>query len=619
MSLPIYFFIISLAGAILCFKTYRSIADIFLLFVIVYIGWQISLHTWTDYDKNNLYLLHCRCEEKLTHNNYILSTRHQKFFLSHFHTNTQYRIGDSLVFCAHILPVHKSTNPGEFDFARYLKQKEVYHQVVPFSDIQLKGHSHTLLSVFSGFRERLLSKTNKLTEDTICRQLIHALCLGYKNDLNPEFRNLFIDTGTVHILSVSGLHTGAIFLLLIFLFKIMGLSGKKMSLGVIPLLWAYACLTGLAPSTVRASTILSFITFGKAFSRTYTPINSLAASAFFTLLVQPSTLYSLSFLLSYSAYTGILLLYPFFYQWGTAWPSLFSKIYACCCLTISAQLPTLPLSAFYFHTVNINGFLTNIIAIPLATLFLYSSAFCLFLPAGISQYLIVIPELLSRILVFCLNTFAPYIVNLKELYPSSLTIILIYGCLLTLGSYILLKKRYWLKVHLLCLCLLFYCLVATNLYLSSQAEIVILHHKQESDIVLNYKGYYTFLAHTCDSSGKATPYIRQNKLKALPVHTGVTAPMLWWQKPYLYWKKDTILIADRQVGEKVYPDILIVTQDILPHHLFTTPNSPKYPRLIIADGSNRKYTLQEWQEFCESHNINFQNTSEIGSICLPLK
>ena len=619
LTLPIYLFICTLSTALLLSKKYRFVADFLLLIAVFYLGWQISIQPDIHYNKNTLYLLRCRCEEQLSHNNYILSSQRQRFYLNHFYINTNYSPGDSLIFHARISPVFQNANPGEFDFAQYLKQKTVYHQVIPCTEIQQRGHSHTIGSLFNHFREKLLKKTDRLTRDSLCRQLINALCLGDKTDLNPEFQNLFVRTGTIHLLSVSGLHTGAIFLLLIFIFKHIGLPRKISALSVIPLLWAYACLTGFSPSSVRASTILSFITLGKVFCRTYTPLNSLAASAFFTLLLRPSTLYSLSFLLSYSAYTGILILYPLLYQSTTSLPKLLSPVYASCCLSISAQLPTLPLTAFYFHTINISGFLVNIIAIPLATLFLYSSAFCLLLPNVISQYLIYIPELLSRLFVLLLKTLVPYSLNFQDLYPTFTTVILIYVCLFTFGGYLLQRKCFWYYVHIMGLILLLSNLIVTNLYLSSQTKLVIFHHNRNSSILINYKGYYTFLIHTLSSSGKTLPYVLQNKLKSLPPGNAPIAPLLWWQKPYLYWKEDTILIATPSTPINAAANILILTQNVRPHHLFTGSETQEYPRLIIADGSNRTSTLLEWARFCECHHIAFRNTSEIGSVSLPLK
>lgn len=620
LTLSVYFFAILFLIALCCLSKYKLLADIVLLLVIFYIGWYIARPPLVHVEKDSIYLIHSRCEEELPHNNYILSIRRHNFYLSGYHQNFRFHCGDSLTFYARIVVLRENSNPGEFSYSRYLKQKKVYHQFIPQTDIQKNGRVLNANSIFNILREKLIEKTNRLTQDSIYRQLIHALCLGYRNDLDSEFQNLFMNTGTIHLLSVSGLHTGAIFLFLTFIFRHLGLSGKKAKAGILPLLWIYACLTGLSPSVVRASIILTFIIIGQLGSRTYTPVNSLAASAFFTLLIQPSTLYSLSFLLSYSAYSGILLMHPFLYRLPGKLPPVISQVYACCCISISAQLPTLPLSAFYFHTINLNGFLANVIAVPLSTLLLYNSAVCLTLPFFISKYLIIIGELIYRVLIYFLNFFTPYSINLKGLYPSLLTVLLLYGCLLTLFFYFSQRQKYWLHFTIGLLVLLSLNLTTQNLRLSSKTEIIIFHYYQQSLVLLNHKGFYHYLCNTTDTlTCRPLPYIQQNKLKATSSGMGIAAPGLYWEKPYFYWKSDTILMVTSSFAQYTPADILIITGNCSPRQLFTSKQIRKFPGIIIADGSNNRHTVQEWYEFCIQHKIIFQNTAESGYVCLPLK
>lgn len=616
VPLPFPFLFFAIGIAVFCCKRYGLLADIALLSAIFCVGWLIAVRPSFPFEQNRLYLLHCRCEEKLSKNNYILSVHHRRLYLSHFYADDLYRIGDSLSFTAYLSPVRTDGDFGESGFARYLKQKEVFAQVLPRGGIRKIGHVRTLRAVFSHLQEKLLDKTECIAKDSLFRQLMDALCLGYRNDLDPDLRDLFVSTGTIHLLSVSGLHAGAVYLLLTLLFKALGMRGRKVILSGIPFLWVYTCLTGLSPSAVRASTILTFISFGKAFHRTYTPVNSLAAAAFFTLLFHPPVLYSLSFLLSYSAYSGILLLYPFFIRPVRKSSSLLSKVYAFCCLSLAAQIPTIPIAAFYFHSVNVNGFLANLIAIPLTSLFLYSSVFCLLFPASIGRFLAVIPRFLSRLLFGFLKIFSPYSLNIKDLYPSQETIILVYACLLTLGGYFLFRKRWYLYGHFLCLVSLLVCLTVNNLRCAGQSGIVVFQDRRNSHILLNYKGYCIPLIHSDDSFRVTQPYIRQNRLKSLPYRYGFLTPLLCWRSPYFYWKEDTtILVVCRPLPDYADADVLIVTGDILPQQLVVR----KCPELVVADGSNRKYTIQEWRKFCENHRIAFRSTEESGSVCLTLK
>lgn len=603
----------------LFFRVPGHLSDILLLFCVFCCGSIISSPPILHPDPTAIYTIRSRCEEKLPHNNYILSACNQKFYLSHYYTDTNYRSGDSLIFHSRILPVKENSNPGEFSYARYLKQRGVFYRLQPTSPIVQSGHSRDIYSLFQDLRQQALHKTTRLFTDTTQRNLINALCLGYKNDLNEEVEHLFTTTGTIHLLSVSGLHTGAIYLFLLFLFKLFHLNGHKTELLILPLLWGYACLTGLSPSVTRAATILSFITFGKAFSRTYTPLNSVAASAFFTLLSRPYTLFSLSFLLSYSAYSGIVLLYPYFFNLPGRLPGFYSKIYACCCITLAAQLPTLPLTAYYFHTINLSGFTANLLAVPLATILLYSSATCLILPHIISQYLSFIPEFCSRLLLSFLQLVIPVSINIPDLYPSSESIILIYIILIS-GTLFLVKRNFhWMIILNCCLALLCLLSVFDNLYSSSQKEVVIFHRDRKSSVLINYQGYYSLILSIPGDSLYIQPYIFQNKLKPLPAHTGFITSQLYSVNYQLSANQKDIRIITARHPNYQNCQILIVTDNLSPDKIFSSSLPATFPHTIITDGSNHRFTTQSWSDFCKHNNICFYNTQISGCLRIPLK
>lgn len=619
-SWPVYYLLLSLLLALCTSFIWqaRHLTDLLLLFIVFCCGQQISAERQPVPDVNAVYYLKSRCEEELTHRNYILSSGNQKFYLSSFYTDTLYQPGDSLYFYTRISSLSENSDPGEFSYARYLKHKKVHLRLLPVTEIRQHGHSGSVRFFFTSFRQHLLEKTAKLIKDTSCRQLVNALCLGFKNDMDPELQDVFITTGTVHLLSVSGLHTGAIYLLLLYLFRYTGLSKRGQELIVIPFLWCYACLTGLSPSVIRAATILTFITAGKVFYKTYTPLNAVAASAFLTLLFEPYTLYSLSFLMSYSAYTGILLLYPTFYHLPGKMPKYLSKIYACCCLTIAAQIPTLPISAFYFHTINIDGFLANIIAVPLATFLLYCSAISLSLPLVISTYLGPATELLSKMLIRFLHLIQPVMINVRELYPTPVTIILIYTCLILACLFIGQKKICWLRATCCCTALLIIYLCVHNAQLSSRQEIVVFHSRQRTTILLNYRGYYSVLKNPTSDPQKIQSYIHQNKLRPLPGEVGLLNSNLQWTNSLLTTGTDTVMIVSSADYHFAPCHTLIITENISPEKLYN-PMPSSLPSLIITDGSNSSFNVRKWLTFCRNNHIPIYNTYEEGSFRLLLK
>lgn len=598
--------------------TPKSLSDISLLTAIFICGITLTQREIINPDPTNTYHIRARCEEKLNHNNYILSGNGWKFYLSNFQLDTTYNIGDSLAFAGKIYLLKENSNIGEFSYNRYLKQKGVHFKIIPVTKIRKTGCSQNLISFFEELRRKLMTKTDKLFSDSTHTALVNALCLGYQNDLDNETQQLFRSTGTIHLLSVSGLHTGAIYLLILFFFKRFSISNKKTELLILPILWGYACLTGLSPSVVRAATILSFITFGKAFGKDYTPVNAIAASAFFTLIVRPLVLYSISFQLSYAAYLGIITLFPFLNRLPGKLPSVPAKLYASLCITLTAQLPTLPICAYYFHTINLNSFLANIIAVPLATILLYASTLLMLIPCIIGEKMAFFADYICNILFYTLKLFDSISINLYELYPSAGQVTGLYLCLLAICLFLLKRTRWLLYGSILSVTslLIYSCLF--NFYLTTRSEIVIFNIYKQTCILLNHNGYYTLLKNNTTNLQKINPYILKNKLRPLPPHTGLLSEFILLHDNKLQYKKQNIGIVDHNHLVIDHPAILIVTENIPPRKIFHTTSSD-YPDKIILDGSNSHFLTDEWEKFCREKDVVFFKTTDIGSIALTLK
>lgn len=596
----------------------KNAADLFLLSTIFTLGAFIARPVSPlPFDPNAVYQLKLRCEELLPRNNYLLSTHDTRLFLSRFDTDTCFRPGDLLLMQARVLVLADNSNPGEFNHNQYLKQKNTNYKIIPCSPIKIIGHERNIRSAFEELRQLLLQKSEILFPDTLVRPLINALCLGYKNDLDKNIQNNFIQTGTIHLLAVSGLHTGAIYLLLAYLLSLTGLPRHKTDWLAIPLLWGYACLTGLSPSVIRAATILTFIAWGKTLERDYAPVNAIAASAFFTLLIQPHLIGSVSFLMSYSAYLGIVLFYPYLNRLPHKLPTIPAKLWSLCSLSLSAQLLTLPISAYYFHTINLSGLLINLFAIPLATVILYGSVILFLLPVFIGVYMSGIILWISHFLLYILNLMKSVSFNLSGLYPTIEHILLLYLNFLLFGCLLLYKNKLTFRLLIAGLCFLLAFCCFYNDQLISRQELIVFNRYRETMILLNYRGYYSFIYNTSPDSTKSLPYIFQNKLRPLPPHTGLVNTKLLTTNRNLDVSGTVIRIADKHTPALSACRILIVTGNPLPEKLFE--KASVYPERLIADASNSYHNLMQWEKFCKEHNIIFQSTMKTGYVSIPLK
>lgn len=621
-DISFYLFYLAATVAILCYllPITRSVSSFFLLLAFFSCGLTLARNNDFTPDPSKVYSVQGRCQEKLSEDTYVFQAFDQKLYLRCRHTNAGYAIGDSLSFPARFQPLQETANDGEFDYNRYLKQQGMRYQVMPMGLIRQTGHSHTVFSCFQSVRSRLLAKTDVLFTDPEVNAVMKALCLGYKNDLDAVTKNLFVTSGTIHLLAVSGLHVGAIFLLISAFFRFSGIYNKKYHLLIIPLLWGYVMITGLSPSAVRAATILSSIVIGRAFARDYSPINSIAASAFFTLVLSPLTLYTVSFQMSYAAYTGIILLYPILSRPTHRLHPAIAWIYSLFCLTIAAQVAVLPLSVFYFHNITVNSFAVNLLAVPIATSLLYGGVILLALPVSIGIHLAFIARWAGELLLYLLKGFNAVAWNIGELYPGLFQILLIYFCLAALYLYLLNRTYRQFRGVWICLAILLGYTCFYNYTLSRQQEIVIFNIPRGSCILLNQKGHYTYLRNTIDSiSGqkKVKPYIHRNKLQPTDVNSGFLTANILYHHHHLSNGQQIIGITG-QPYTGVSPQILIVIGNRQPDICFPE-GTEELPSQVIADSSNDRETIQAWEIFCRKKQLILLKTTEKGTIRLPLE
>ena len=200
--------------------------------------------------------------------------------------------------------------------------------------------------------------------------VIAAMAMGDKSALNQETKEAYSISGTSHILAVSGLHIGIIFQLIILL-----LGGKRRSKLTIILsttiVWAYVIFIGFPASAVRAATMLSIYSMVLLSLRPDPTLNTLALAYIIMVLVNPFNIFDIGFQMSFLAVGSILLFYPLFFCLLSSHSNIIRAIWGLFCVSLAAQIGTLPLIVFYFGRISCYSLSTSFIAIPAATLILY--------------------------------------------------------------------------------------------------------------------------------------------------------------------------------------------------------------------------------------------------------
>jgi competence protein ComEC len=263
--------------------------------------------------------------------------------------------GEVLMVPANYTAVAAPQNPGEFDYRNWLATQQVYHQLyLPAAKVyRLQQHAgQPLLAYAIAFRKKQVAFFKKTLHKPEAFALASTLILGYRSDLSKETLATYSQTGTIHALSVSGMHVGIIYLVLQALLQWMdakrGLKIAK-SLLIICLIWYYALLTGLSPSVLRSAGMLSVYILGKTLNRRDNSYNTMAFTALMLLLYQPLLLFDLGFQLSFLSVFGLIYLQPLIYQLfelNSRWADQLWKYTA---LSLAAQLATFPISVYHFH------------------------------------------------------------------------------------------------------------------------------------------------------------------------------------------------------------------------------------------------------------------------------
>ncbi len=516
--------------------------------------------------------------------------------------------------------VVKPKNPFQFDYNNYLKQRNVYHQIYLSNDefIELKNTSKSINGYADTFRNRVNEKLKNYDFKTDVLAIINALLLGQRQDISPEIYNNYVNAGVIHILAVSGLHVGIIFLILNWLFKPLHRFkyGKHLikPLLIILILWSFAFVAGLSPSVTRAVTMFSIVTCAQFLKRPTNIYNTISISIFLMLLVKPIYLFDVGFQMSYLAVLAIVSVQPMLYKlWKT--PNLvIDKFWQILTVTIAAQLGVAPLGLFYFHQFPGLFFISNLVIIPVLGIILGLGIFVIFLALLDS-----LPEVIAEVFSFIIDTLNAFIVWVAQfetflLKDVSFSLYHLLVSYLVLISVIFLWKEKTTKYlnYALMSLLLYSSVMLYTKHQNSYNEFIIFN-KNRATIIGEKRNTNLQITHSFDSLKMKS----DNTLKNYKVGRYINLTTIDNLNFVYPFKDDYILVVD-SLG--VYE-----TKKLMSKYVLLT-NSPRInlnrlidslkPKYIIADASNYKSYVQRWKTTCMNKKIPFHSTYEKGAFVL---
>lgn len=285
------------------------------------------------------------------------------------------KYGDVIAFYEPPKLVEPPKNPEQFDYQKYLYRKGVLRQVYLKNDAWEKLNYNCANPIYAfayRLRDFLLQTMQALGVEGDEYAVAAAILLGYDDTLPTELRQKYVAAGSMHILCVSGMHVGVVFLVFSYL---LGFLNKRKPwqrvlkhMLLLFLVWFYALLAGLAPSILRSTIMLSFVIIGDMIKRNGVLLNSLAASAFLLLCIDPANLFNVGFQLSYCAVIGIVMLQRPIYNIFYTKYKVLDKIWELTSVTLAAQITTASLSIYYFHQFPSYFWLSNLFMGPISTI-----------------------------------------------------------------------------------------------------------------------------------------------------------------------------------------------------------------------------------------------------------
>lgn len=528
-----------------------------------------------------------------------------------------FEVGDELLVESKFTTVNEPKNPYEFNYKSFLESRNIFHVVYAkphqVSSSPYLKHNFSFNRLGASIKHSVVStlRSSGLSQEAF--SIAAALLVGYDDEIDSDIMQSFSHSGTLHVLSVSGMHTGVLFGIFVFLFGLFDKHQRYKKLkcfSVITGLALFVLITGFSPAVLRAALMLSLIVIGQTFYKQGNSFNTLFLSAFLLLLVNPCLVNDVGFLLSYTAVFGIMYLYPVLSQrfYFDNW--LWQKINSLTLMSVSATLFTLPISLYYFHQFPTWFVFSNLLIIPLSTILMVGAIALVCLSKVVFAKTVLVygvNKLNAIMLWFAQLTDEPGYGYIDTVH-FSITDFLYLSALIALFLWIIYSKQYKTVVLFLICCASW---LITNLYFSYQQtkekELVIFYVKQKPAFLYR-NGMKIYAALDSLSNREIERHIKPYLLSLQQYNLIPVKANLFKQKDFCleHLSKERI-----PIGNASYV-LVSHNNPLVPADLFK--NKP----LVIADCSNSATFVKQLKQQCALADIPFYSVKEQGALRINL-
>jgi competence protein ComEC len=527
--------------------------------------------------------------------------------LIYFAENPAVQPGHQLLLQARVQSIRKSNYLGAFDYESYAARQQIFHQIyLPVRSYIIVGTngSDFLQRGLSWARYYCLEWLRKYIPDPESVGIAQALLIGYRAELEDAIVEAYTNTGVVHIIAISGLHLGLLYMSLL---KCMDLLPQRKWLNrlkgllLLTFLWLFSLLTGASASVLRSAVMFTIIGIGdRMLNRPSHTLNNLAAAAFLLLCYDPNLRFDVGFLLSFAAVCGILLLYEPIYNRLQFKNRLIDAIWQLTAVSLAAQMFTWPICVFYFHQFPNYFLIANLLAVPASTFLLYGEialvalvwwdGAAVWIGIAVSRGIVWLNAAMSWINSWPASVSDYLYMDGKECFWA-----LAICCMATWG---LRYRNRWTMTALLSACVVWSVYKQFTIHGIKSQQILIIAPFPKSNHLCYVEGrQITIFSDSLLAPSVLRPTMHYFKLKSVqyrPIpHDGLyvvgSFSILQWKGPlpsHLAKPKQPLAVNLLWIQQESIQSI----DQILPHFSFET---------LLWDGSNRRFRIQQWKNQCK--------------------
>lgn len=521
---------------------------------------------------------------------------------------------------AKIIPTQKPMNPHQFDYAKWLKRQKIHYTLFSDTIYQKTKSGNSIAFKTSHYKRETHRKLMKIGYTKSSADLIGAMLLGDRTEMDPQTEENYRKTGVVHILSISGLHVMMVYsIFMMILYPLVYLKNGKILriLFSLVLIWSFVVFVGFQPPVLRSAVMISVFYITLTFKRKPNVYHTLAISALILLLINPNFLFDVGFQLSFSAVFFIVYLHPIYQKLFRPKSKLSKIAIAFIGTSISAQIGTMPFTLFYFHQTS-GLFLAGNVVMIIASYFMMAGGMLALILLELDLNFQIWIDIFNRIIEGC-NTYIQWLSSFDLLIFDNISFtvfesILVLIVLILIG--IIGKKPDFKWIMILFAVVFIFQLqnLIRQQKLSRKKEIIVFHQPRNSVIGIRNGLKLDIYAQDLSDSVKLKqylirPYVLNEGIKTLRIKelNEVSRENYYKSGNSVYFENLHLVYVSENIPTKPFPADYLLVQNNIEIDLKNLHPETK----IILDGSNYPNHLKDSE-------IPIWRTRENGALVISI-